>query len=62
MRPARYMVRGPAQTATGPGAAVAVGVTAAGGTTLSMVPASLLIGPRTDITNFRIIALDAGSW
>jgi hypothetical protein len=48
------------QAASGP--ALAVGIIAAGGTSLSMVAANLLVGPRTDISNFRILALDAGSW
>ena len=59
--PAALRPPAPAQQ-TVSSAALAVGIVAAGGTSLSMVAANLLIGPRTDITNFRILALDAGSW
>jgi hypothetical protein len=45
-----------------PVAASEVGIIATGGTSLSMVPADLTAGPRTDITEFSIIALDAGTY
>jgi len=66
----RYAVRAPvppaltqqAAPAAGATPAVVVGVVAGGGTSLTAVPANLLAGPRADITDFRIIALDSGSW
>jgi hypothetical protein len=42
--------------------AIEVGIIAAGGTSLTMVPADLTIGPRTDITEFTIVSLNAGSY
>jgi len=42
--------------------AVSVGVTDGGSTTLSMVPADMWNGPRTDVTEFRIISITAGHW
>jgi hypothetical protein len=61
--PAALMPQAPTQQAVAvAGPALAVGIVAAGGTSLSMIAANLLVGPRTDISNFRILALDAGSW
>ena len=42
--------------------AVSVGVRDGGGTKLSMLPADLWDGPRTDISQFVIISIAAGSW
>jgi hypothetical protein len=62
-RPVPAALQAPAQQAVAvAGPALAVGIVGAGGTSLSMIAANLLVGPRTDISNFRILALDAGSW
>lgn len=46
---------------TDAGQAVAVGVLGGSGALVSMVPADLTVGPRTDITNFSV-TLDAGTF
>jgi hypothetical protein len=40
----------------------ATGLGIAGGTALTMVPADLTQGPRSDVTDFEIKTLAAGSW
>jgi hypothetical protein len=57
----RYVVPSPAPLAYGQGA-LSVGIIATGGTTLTSVPANLLIGPQANITEFTIVSLDAGSY
>jgi hypothetical protein len=42
------------------GQAGLLGIVQGGSTSLTMVPANLTRGPRTDVVNFRIISLDAG--
>jgi hypothetical protein len=42
--------------------ATSVGITAGIRTMISMNPASLLVGPETDITAFTIITMDAGTY
>jgi hypothetical protein len=44
------------------GAASSVGIIATGGTNLTMTPADLSVTPRTDISDFRLVTLDAGSY
>jgi hypothetical protein len=57
------MPRAPAVTPMGAvGAASSVGILATGGTHLTMVPADLTIAPRTDITSFTLVTLDAGTY
>jgi hypothetical protein len=41
-------------------AATALGVL--GGTPIAMVPADLTQGPRSDVTDFEVQTLQAGSW
>lgn len=41
-------------------AAVLVGILGGSGTTLTMVPANLVSGPRADVTLYTIVSLDAG--
>ena len=43
-------------------AMAALGLGIQGGTALTMVPADLTQGPRSDITDFEIQTLNAGSW
>jgi hypothetical protein len=55
--------RAPATTSLGAaGAASSVGIIATGGTNLTMTPADLSVTPRTDISDFRLVTLDAGSY
>ena len=44
------------------GYAKQVGILGSGQTKIAMTPADLLISPRTDITNFTVISLDAGQY
>lgn len=42
--------------------AIAVGVREGGTTKLTMTPANLWDGPRSDISEFTIVSIAAGSW
>ena len=53
----------PTQTAVpSPVVAVEVGIVGSAATTLTMLPASLLIGPQTNISAFTIVTMDAGTF